>query len=290
MEKKFPLVTFAVCAYNEENIIKECIEHILKVDYPNKEIIVGSDGNDRTNEIVKKYPVKLITSKNRIGKTNMLLKILEAAKGEIVIINDAEFFFFPENGIYNLIKYFKDKNVGGVSFGNCSPVEYEYKRGWWVFVDMVIQNLFRYYRIKKYPVKSLKDANFFLTVNAFRKSAITDLKTINDDSEIAYSLLSKGYKIEYALDVAFYAIGGSAKKLFDQIKQRSRTSVGWVEISKIYKIKLFRFYFQMLWLWLKLIASLIVLIFISLYGVIKGRLLYIFGKKSSEKIWKKIER
>jgi len=287
---RLPLITFAVCAYNEEKTIASCIEHILKLDYPRKEIIVGSDGTDRTATIARRYPIKVITAKKRIGKTNMLLRILDQAKGEIVLVNDAEFFFFPKNGLYDLVKYFKDSKVGAVSFGSVGPVEHEYHRSWWTLVEVIIQNLFRYYRIKKNPITSLKDANFLVIANAFRRKIISELQTINDDAEIAYHVLSKGYKVVYVPEVAFYGIGGTATTLSDQIKQRSRTSIGWMQIGKIYKIKLGKFYFQMILLWSKLIASLVIWVVIFAYGLIKGKILYLLGRRAPEKIWKKIKR
>ena len=286
---KLPLLTFAICAYNEKKTIGDCIEHILKLDYPNKEIIVGSDGTDKTTEIARKYPVKVITASKRIGKTKMLLKILEQAKGEIVLINDAESFFFPKNGLYDLVKIFEDHEIGAVSFGSVGPVEQEYSRSWWCFVEIVMLNLFRYYRIKKNPITSLKDANFLIIANAFRRKLITGLQTINDDAEIAYHVISKGYKVLYTPKISFYGVG-TATTLSDHIKQRSRTSVGWMQIGKLYKIKLGKFYFQMFLLWFKLIISLILWVVVFSYGFLKGKIMYLFGKRSPEKIWGKIKR
>ena len=65
-KKPNPSVTVIVCTYNGSATIKECIEGILKLDYPNFDVIVVNDGSkDNTAEIVQQYPVKLINTSNR---------------------------------------------------------------------------------------------------------------------------------------------------------------------------------------------------------------------------------
>lgn len=286
---KQPIVTFAVCAYNEEKIIAECIRHIQNLHYPNKEIIVGSDGTDRTTEISKSFGVKVITSRKRLGKTQMLMRIIKEAKGEIIVINDAEIFLFPNNAIYEIAEKFKDNKIGGLSFGSSAPAEMEFT-SWWGFVESIIQDLFRYYRFKKNPLTSLKQANFLVMANAFRKDAITKLETINDDAEIAYQLLSKGYHLLYVPTVAFYSRGGSAKSINDNIRQRTRTAVGWIQIGKMFKINFLKFYIESFWLFCKLIGSLAIWILVFLYSYLRGRFFYLIGRQSSKQIWKKVKR
>jgi cellulose synthase/poly-beta-1,6-N-acetylglucosamine synthase-like glycosyltransferase len=286
---KYPLVTFAVCAYNEEKVIADCLRHIQNLDYPNKEIIVGSDGTDKTTEIAKGFGVNVITSRQRMGKTQMLMRIIKEAKGEIIVINDAEFFMFPNNAVYEIVESFKNKKIGGLSFGSSAPAETEFTN-WWGLVESVIQDLFRYYRVKKNPLTSLKDANFVIVANAFRKDVITKLETINDDAEIAYQLLSKGYHLLYVSTVAFYSKGGPAKSISDNVKQRSRTTVGWVQIGKLYKINFLKFYIESFWLFLKLIGSLIVWIGVFMFSYLRGRFFYLIGRRTSKQVWKKVKR
>jgi len=285
-----PKVTFAVCAYNEEKIIAECLRHIKNVDYPNKEIIVGSDGTDRTTEIAQNIGgVEVISSGERLGKTQMLMKIIEQAKGDIIIINDAEFFLFPNDAVYKIVESFENERIGGLSFGSSAPHEIDFTN-WWGLVEHVIQDIFRYHRMKKNPLTSLKDANFIIVANAFRKDIITKLETINDDAEIGYQLLSKNHYLLYVPSVSFYTPGGSAKNIKDNINQRSRTAVGWIQIGKLYKINFLRFYIISFWMIVKLIFSLIIWTGVFIFSYLKGRFLYIIGRRSSKQVWTKVRR
>lgn len=97
--KKYPKVTIAIPAYNEEKTIAETIKSAVNLDYPkNKlEILVINDGSrDKTKQITelltKKYSnVKLINQINQ-GKAVALNTALSKAKGEFFICLDADSF------------------------------------------------------------------------------------------------------------------------------------------------------------------------------------------------------
>src|SRR5690606_14517884 len=75
-----PTVTVMVVAHNEENVILEKLENIIKLDYPKEKIefLVASDNStDKTNEIVRDFimknpdfKIRLYEVKERKGKTN----------------------------------------------------------------------------------------------------------------------------------------------------------------------------------------------------------------------------
>ena len=286
---KYPIVTFAVCAYNEEKLIKNCINHIRNLDYPNKEIIVGSDGNDGTSTIAKAMGVKVIIANERIGQTEMLMRIMKEAKGEIIIINDVEFLLFPNYVLYDVAKVFSNKKIGGLSFGTSMMAENDYAT-WWKFVESIIQNIFAYYKCSRSPVKSLKEANFVVISNAFRKSMVGELTTLNDDAEISYQLLAKKKYVVYAPHISFYSPGGAASNMGDNIKQKTRTSIGWTQLSKKYNLNFSKFYLESCWLFMKLIFSLLIWIGMYAFSFFKGKILYIFGKQSAKQVWNKFKR
>ena len=56
MVRMIPFVSVIVAAYNAEKTIERCLEHLLKLNYPNYEIIVvDNDSGDETKNIVKNY-------------------------------------------------------------------------------------------------------------------------------------------------------------------------------------------------------------------------------------------
>ena len=121
---KYPKISLLVPAYNEEAVIGNTLKHLLNdVKYSNKEIIVGVDGcEDRTLEIAKTISkrskrIRVIHNKVRLGVTGNMNMLLKKAKGEIIIKFDADLKFGnPKTVLLNIIKYFKDPEVGGIYY------------------------------------------------------------------------------------------------------------------------------------------------------------------------------
>ena len=69
----YPPVSIVITTYNRSKKINKCLQHLLKIDYPNYEIVVVNDGStDDTNKILKNFEkkhknkIKIIThEKNR---------------------------------------------------------------------------------------------------------------------------------------------------------------------------------------------------------------------------------
>ncbi len=117
-----PAVTMVVAAWNEEAVIAEKIENALAQQYPpdRLDLIVVSDGStDRTDEIVEEYAqrtgrVKLLRTRGREGKSAALNLGTPAARGEIVVLTDANAILQPE-AVARLVRPFADPRVGAVS-------------------------------------------------------------------------------------------------------------------------------------------------------------------------------
>lgn len=98
----WPHVSIVISAYNEEQSIKARLENLLALDYPREqlEIVVGSDGStDRTAEIVASFAaegVRLFDFAQRRGKANVLNDLVPAARSQIVVLTDANTFFYAD--------------------------------------------------------------------------------------------------------------------------------------------------------------------------------------------------
>ncbi len=99
-------VSVIIAARNEETNLPNCLESAANQTYPNSkyEIIVVNDGStDRTEAVclnfVQRYPyIKLINAKedpNLRGKANALAQGIDAARGEIILITDADCVVLP---------------------------------------------------------------------------------------------------------------------------------------------------------------------------------------------------
>jgi len=84
----WPRVSVVVCTHNGARTIRECLEGLLRLDYPDVEVVVVDDGStDATAAIVRQYPVRLIRTPNR-GLSSARNTGLAAATGDIVAYID----------------------------------------------------------------------------------------------------------------------------------------------------------------------------------------------------------
>lgn len=86
--KEWPRISVVVCSYNGGKTIRDTMEGIKHLDYPNYQVIVVNDGSkDATPDIVSEYNVKLISTENR-GLSNARNTGMLEADGEIVVYID----------------------------------------------------------------------------------------------------------------------------------------------------------------------------------------------------------
>ncbi len=89
-------VSVIIPSYNEEKNIEECLKTILDQSYSEIEVIVVDDGSsDKTPEIVKKYPVKLLTQAH-LGPAKARNFGVSNTTGEILVLLDADMSFSHE--------------------------------------------------------------------------------------------------------------------------------------------------------------------------------------------------
>jgi cellulose synthase/poly-beta-1,6-N-acetylglucosamine synthase-like glycosyltransferase len=100
--RMWPDVSILVAAYNEEQVIGDRLCNLAALHYPaaRVEILVGSDGStDRTCEIVAANPdprIRLLAFPDRRGKASVLNDLVAAARGDVVVLTDANTYFFPD--------------------------------------------------------------------------------------------------------------------------------------------------------------------------------------------------
>src|SRR5262249_34260317 len=99
---EWPSVSIIVSAYNEEHVIGERLRNLAQLDYPPRrlEVLIGSDGStDLTTAIVEAFAgdgVRLVSFPQRRGKASVLNDLVARARGEVVVLTDANTFFHPD--------------------------------------------------------------------------------------------------------------------------------------------------------------------------------------------------
>ncbi|MBX4199197.1 bifunctional glycosyltransferase family 2/GtrA family protein [Candidatus Parcubacteria bacterium] len=97
------LLSIIVPTYNEEKTLKELLDRVERAPLPaniSREIIVVDDGStDRTLDIIKYLPSRhvIIQHERNRGKGASVIDGLRAAKGDFVIIQDADLEYDPND-------------------------------------------------------------------------------------------------------------------------------------------------------------------------------------------------
>tara|TARA_Y100000294_G_C8529807_1_gene326441 strand:+ start:112 stop:798 length:687 start_codon:yes stop_codon:yes gene_type:complete len=109
------LLSVLIPCFNEKNTIEKIVDKINKLENLNLEIIVIDDNSiDGTKEIlkneIKNKVSQIIFNEENYGKGYCIKKGIEAATGEIILIQDADLEYDPKE-YFKLIKPIKDGNA-----------------------------------------------------------------------------------------------------------------------------------------------------------------------------------
>lgn len=191
-------VSVIIATYNEERVIRQKLESLLSADLPRDSyevIVVDSGSVDNTKAIVSEYTNKgviLLEQAKRLGKANALNFALAKARGEIIVISDANSEFTPTS-INTLVKNF-EKGIGAVLPRFMPSGEMN-----------LWNNVFYWFHHIYKKLESDIDSVFivFGELFAFRKDLINkiDERVAADDLEIAMNIRKQNFKIKYAPEV-----------------------------------------------------------------------------------------
>jgi GT2 family glycosyltransferase len=118
--RAWPRISIVVCSYNGSRTIRDTMEGIARLTYPNFETIVVNDGSkDATPEIVSRYDVRLISTENR-GLSSARNTGMRAATGEIVAYIDDDAYPDP-HWLHYLADMFLRTDHVGVGGPNLPP-------------------------------------------------------------------------------------------------------------------------------------------------------------------------
>jgi len=113
----WPKISIVVCSFNGSPTIRDTLNGLLNLDYPDLEVIVVNDGScDSTPKIASEYPFKLISTENR-GLSNARNTGIDAATGEIVAFIDDDAYPDP-HWLRFLALAFKEGKYAGVGGPN----------------------------------------------------------------------------------------------------------------------------------------------------------------------------
>lgn len=224
-ESMLPEVTLMICAYNEEEVIKEKMENIRALDYPASKLCVMwvTDGTtDRSNELLSQYDeVKLVFSPERKGKAAAMQHGLQENKADIVIFTDAN-TMLNSGSIKEIVRQFMNPKVGCVSGEKRvaarveGEVAAEGEGFYWKY-----ENTLKRWDSELYSAMGAAGELFAVRMSCYQAAPSNALL---DDFMISMLILKSGYKIAYT-NKAYATEYGSAN-IEEEGKRKKRIAAG----------------------------------------------------------------
>lgn len=210
-DKSLPFVTIQLPVFNEMYVVERLIDSVCSIDYPYYEVQVLDDSTDETTDIIKNKisewkakgrNIYSIHRDSRAGfKAGALANGLEKAKGEFVLIFDAD--FVPQKDlITKMIPSFYDEKVGMVQvrWGHMNPDYSLLTKLQAMFLDahFMIEHTARN--------RSGHFFNFNGTAGMWRKKTILDAggwqhDTLTEDLDLSYRAQLKGWRFVFLPEV-----------------------------------------------------------------------------------------
>ena len=228
------LVSIVIPAFNEEKVIKYTIDSIEANNYPNKEIIVVNDGsNDNTKQVAlksaKTTSIRVIDT-NRCGRANAVNEGIKAARGELILVTDAD-TYVAENWVKKMTEPFVDPKIGAVGGPIYSHDPETFMQKWQQAYNLVILDFLK---------RSMDSVNGMMFISGasgcFRKEAIekigyfdTRLRTLAT-MDLTIRIRKAGYKVKYVTDTSVKTFEPKKAKTF--FKRHDRWFGGLSKITK----------------------------------------------------------
>lgn len=239
-EKEYS-VSVLVPAYNEEKTIEDTINSIFEIDYPITEVIAINDGSsDKTKEIIKgllkKYPKLKLLDKKNSGKGDSLNQGIKMAKGELVVVVDAD-SYPAKDSFKKMVGYFDDEKVGAAT---CVIVPRNKN-------NLLERMQFIEYNIIAFTRKLLEYVDgIYVTpgpLAMYKKTALEkiggfDENNLTEDIELTWRIIHAGYERKMCLSTYVTTTAPDKWKIW--YRQRRRWAVGGIQCMSKYKKEFFK--------------------------------------------------
>ncbi len=193
-------VSIVIPAYNAEKTIAPLLESLLDLDYVGYDITVVNDGSvDRTRDIIRRYPVRLVDQPNR-GASAARDAGFRLASAEIVAYVDSD-VIVTRDWLTNLIVPFSDAKVGATT-GQTIFLRNEKCTSWVRSLDIERRNARRrmYTHLANGPNSAFRR-------EVLLKSGGFDPRWYHaEDTEVSYRILKQGHQIRYVPDAIVYHV------------------------------------------------------------------------------------
>ncbi len=234
--KNYPSITFLIPAYNEKKFLGKCINSVLNLDYPKNKIkiICINDGStDKTSEICKNIKNRRVTiiNKKNTGKADSLNEALKLVDTEFVVSMDAD--SFPrKNYLKKIIGHFDDKDIAAIS-----PAMKINKPQTLIQQIQWVEYIFSIYLRKLFAIFDcqyvLPGPGSIYRTDKLKEIGGWDKHSLVEDTELAFRMYEKGYKIENCINA--YVDTESPETFKELFRQRVRWYRGYLQTTIQYR-------------------------------------------------------
>ncbi|MEJ2375485.1 MAG: glycosyltransferase [Pseudolabrys sp.] len=232
-----PRISVIIVGHNEAHSVERCVRSLREQSISDLEIVVVSDGSsDRMAEVAARLAKlglvdQALSTDLRGGKPSGLNLAIAAARGDLIVIVDCD-CSFDRFAIENLVKYFNDPSVGGVS-GDIVP-----RNGDATLTARFqeIEYLFSLSVSKRIGATLNQVVCISGAFGAFRREALECIGAFDpgggEDLDLTLRLRAKGWVVAFAEDAICYT--DVPTRLWSLIRQRLRweRDAIWVRFRK----------------------------------------------------------
>jgi biofilm PGA synthesis N-glycosyltransferase PgaC len=207
-----PTISLLIPTYNEEGAIQLKLENLCKLEYPIERIqiiLVDSASTDKTldkvSEFIKNHPqldIEVIQESQRSGKSKALNHALKHAKGDVIVVSDADCFLSPKI-MSKALPYLADRSVGAVTG---REVILNPKQSWVTESEIAYRDFVNVIRLGE--SKSHSTIFFEGGFGAYKRAKLEefDSQTGADDSGTAFNIVQKGDRTLFIPEATFFTV------------------------------------------------------------------------------------
>ena len=220
----FPFISVVVPMHNEEKIIRLKLENLMNIEYPKEKlqtIVVNDGSNDASMPTVldfqksnSKTEIEILDNTGCRGKVASLNLALKHAKGEIIVVSDAD-CFWPRDVLSKALQFLSDASIGAVTGLEklLNP-----KETWVTETEILYNDTVHTIRIgeSKFHSTIIFQGGF----GAYKRSVLDHFDREGDDSGTALNTVQKGLRTLLVPEVTYFTISPRTLKGKTSIKLR----------------------------------------------------------------------
>lgn len=224
-DDQLPDVTLMICAYNEQDIIREKMENIRALDYPQEKLCVMwvTDGSsDSSVEILQSYDnITLIHSPERKGKAAAMQHGLRENRSPIVVFTDAN-TMLNTGAIREIVRQMMKPGVSCVSGEKRVAARHEGQVAaegeglYWKY-----ESTLKRWDAELYSAMGAAGELFAVRMEHYREAPSNALL---DDFMMSMLIVADGHRIAYTSEA--YAMEYGSADMHEESKRKRRIAAG----------------------------------------------------------------